>query len=145
MLNLDSVVPDEPIRVPNGADQDVKWNSDYESQFKGMIPARMALAESRNAVAIWIAGEIGIASVLRTARSLGFRRRCSHMRRRLWERLKVPLMELVNGLPYDGIRYARPAICTPVRGVVRLLHWHGSRTRPYRFPDGCDGQDGNDK
>jgi membrane peptidoglycan carboxypeptidase len=71
MLNLDTVVPDEPISVPNGTNQDVKWISNYDGQFEGLIPARIALAESRNAVAIWIAGEIGIASVLRTARSLG--------------------------------------------------------------------------
>jgi penicillin-binding protein 1A len=71
MLNLDTVVPDEPISVPNGANQDVKWISNYDGQFEGLIPVRIALAESRNAVAIWIAGEIGISSVLRTARSLG--------------------------------------------------------------------------
>ena len=79
MLNLDSAVPDEPISVPNGANRDVKWISNYDGQFKGLIPARIALAESRNAVAIWIASEIGIASVLETARSLGIKRRCSLM------------------------------------------------------------------
>src|SRR5512135_3090934 len=36
-----------------------------------MIPLREALAESRNAVAIWITEQIGITSILRTARSLG--------------------------------------------------------------------------
>ena len=56
MLNLNSVVPDEPISVPDGANWGVKWISNYDGQFKGMIPARMALAESRNAVAIWITG-----------------------------------------------------------------------------------------
>jgi penicillin-binding protein 1A len=70
-FNLDTVVPDEPISVANGRDQDVKWISNYDGQFKGMIPLRMALAESRNAVAIWITGQIGIASILRTARSVG--------------------------------------------------------------------------
>jgi len=61
MLNLDSLVPDKPISVPNGANQDVTWISNHDGQLKGIISARMALAESRNAVA----------SVLRTARSLG--------------------------------------------------------------------------
>ena len=65
------MVPDEPISVANGREQDVKWISNYDGQFKGMIPLRLALAESRNAVAIWITEQIGVAGVLQTARSLG--------------------------------------------------------------------------
>jgi penicillin-binding protein 1A len=64
-------VPDEPISVANGSEQNVKWISNYDGQFKGLIPLRMALAESRNAVAIWITEQIGVSSVLRTARILG--------------------------------------------------------------------------
>jgi membrane peptidoglycan carboxypeptidase len=48
------VVPDEPIAVPMGADRPVKWIANYDNQFKGPIPLRQALAESRNAVAVWI-------------------------------------------------------------------------------------------
>ena len=70
-FNLDTLVPDEPISVPDGGKQSTKWISNYDGQFKGMIPLREALAESRNAVAIWITEQIGIASILRTARSLG--------------------------------------------------------------------------
>ena len=70
-FNLDTTVPDEPISVSNGADQDAKWIANYDGQFKGLIPLRMALAESRNAVAIWITEQIGIASVLETAHNLG--------------------------------------------------------------------------
>jgi penicillin-binding protein 1A len=70
-FDLDTAVPDEPISVSNGADQDAKSISNYDGVFKGMIPLRMALAESRNAVAIWIVEQIGIASVLETARRLG--------------------------------------------------------------------------
>ena len=69
--NLDSVVPDEPISVANGRGLDLKSISNYDGQFKGMIPLRMALAESRNAVAVWVTQQIGVDSVLRTARSLG--------------------------------------------------------------------------
>src|ERR1700726_3314034 len=36
-----------------------------------LIPIREALAESRNAVAVWITTQIGIDAVLRTSRSLG--------------------------------------------------------------------------
>jgi membrane peptidoglycan carboxypeptidase len=70
-FDLDTVVPDEPISVSNGAEQAAKWIANYDGQFKGMIPLRMALAESRNAVAIWMVEQIGIASILQTARKLG--------------------------------------------------------------------------
>ena len=96
MLNLETVVPDEPISVPNGANQDVKWISNYDGQFKGMIPARIALAESRNAVAIWIAGEIGISSVLRTARSLGIQTPLQPYATTALGASEVTLMELAN-------------------------------------------------
>src|SRR6185436_1947740 len=64
-------VPDEPISVPTGGTTPPKWISNYDGQFKGLIPIREALAESRNAVAIWLTGRIGIDAVLRTSRSLG--------------------------------------------------------------------------
>jgi penicillin-binding protein 1A len=72
-LDLDTDVPDEPIEVPLGSDGGVKWIANYDNQFKGLIPARLALAESRNAVAVWIAREIGVDNVNRTARQLGIR------------------------------------------------------------------------
>jgi penicillin-binding protein 1A len=72
-FTLDTLVPDEPISVPNGPAQEPKWVSNYDGRFKGLIPVRQALAESRNAVAVWIATQIGIDSVLETARSLGIR------------------------------------------------------------------------
>jgi penicillin-binding protein 1A len=69
-FTLDTLVPDEPISVPDGT-RAPKWISNYDGRFKGMIPIRQALAESRNAVAIWITEQIGIGSVLRTSQSLG--------------------------------------------------------------------------
>ena len=70
-LDLDSTVPDEPIKVPTGDGDTVKWITNYDHQFKGPMPVRQALAESRNAVAVWLAREVGIAEVNRTARTLG--------------------------------------------------------------------------
>jgi penicillin-binding protein 1A len=70
-FSLDTLVPDEPISVPNGTSDAPKWISNYDGRFKGLIPMRQALAESRNAVAIWITEQIGIDAVLRTARRLG--------------------------------------------------------------------------
>src|SRR5207248_1703753 len=48
-----------------------KWISNYDGRFKGLIPIREALAESRNAVAIWITTQIGIDAVVKASRSLG--------------------------------------------------------------------------
>lgn len=70
-FSLETLVPDEPISVPNGSASVPKWISNYDGRFKGLIPIRQALAESRNAVAIWITKQIGIDAVLRTSRSLG--------------------------------------------------------------------------
>jgi penicillin-binding protein 1A len=70
-FTLETLVPDEPISVPNGRTGTPKWISNYDGLFKGSIPVREALAESRNAVAIWITEQVGIDSVLRTAQSLG--------------------------------------------------------------------------
>ena len=72
-MNLDSLVPDEPISVPGGANRPVKWIANYDKQFKGLIPMRQALAESRNAVAVWITREIGLSRVIGTSREMGIR------------------------------------------------------------------------
>jgi penicillin-binding protein 1A len=72
-LNLETTVPDEPISVRMGADRPVKWIANYDKQFKGPIPIRQALAESRNAVAVWITREIGLDKVISTSREMGIR------------------------------------------------------------------------
>ena len=72
-LNLDTTVPDEPIAVPMGTDRHVKWIANYDNQFKGPIPMRQALAESRNAVAVWIARTTGVDRMITTSRELGIK------------------------------------------------------------------------
>jgi penicillin-binding protein 1A len=72
-LTLDTIVPDEPIAVPLGTDHSLKWIANYDKLFKGPIPLRQALAESRNAVAVWTAREIGVGKVIQAARELGIR------------------------------------------------------------------------
>jgi penicillin-binding protein 1A len=72
-LKLDTSVPDEPIAVPMGTDRPVKWIVNYDHEFKGPIPMRQALAESRNAVAVWLTREIGLDRVIGTSRELGIR------------------------------------------------------------------------
>ena len=72
-MTLDATVPDQPISVPDGPENaGVKWIANYDDTFKGPMPARQALAESRNAVAVWIAETVGIEKVIRTCRDLGF-------------------------------------------------------------------------
>jgi penicillin-binding protein 1A len=95
-FNLDTPVPDEPISISIGEDQDAKWIANYDGQFKGMIPLRMALAESRNAVAIWITGQIGIASVLQTAHNLGIETPLHPIATTALGSSEVNLMELAN-------------------------------------------------
>ena len=72
-LDLETTVPDEPIGIPMGEGREVKWIANYDGKFKGPIPLRQALAESRNAVAVWITREIGLNEVIRTARQMGIR------------------------------------------------------------------------
>jgi penicillin-binding protein 1A len=67
---LNETVPDEPVAVPMG-NMRVKWISNYDGHYLGPIALREALAQSRNAPAMWLAKEIGVESVLRTARDLG--------------------------------------------------------------------------
>ena len=93
-FNLGTMVPDEPISVPDGAS--VKWISNYDGEFKGMIPLREALAESRNAVAVWITNQIGIASVLRTSRSVGVRTKLHPYATTALGASEVNLLELAN-------------------------------------------------
>ena len=95
-FNLETMVPDEPISVPDKGEQSAKWISNYDDQFKGMIPLREALAESRNAVAVWITGQIGIASVLGTSRSLGVRTRLQPYPTTALGASEVNLLELAN-------------------------------------------------
>ncbi len=96
IFNLESVVPDEPISVPDRGKQTTKWISNYDGQFKGMIPLREALAESRNAVAVWIATQIGIEKVLQTSRSLGIRTPLQPYATTALGASEVSLLELAN-------------------------------------------------
>jgi penicillin-binding protein 1A len=95
-FDLATMVPDEPISVPDGGKQSTKWISNYDGQFKGMIPLREALAESRNAVAVWITEQIGIDSVLRTSGSLGVQTPLQPYATTALGASEVNLLELAN-------------------------------------------------
>ena len=72
-MDLDTIVADEPIEVPMEANRPLKQITNYDKQYKGPMPIRQALAESRNAATVWIAREISPDNVVRTARDLGIR------------------------------------------------------------------------
>jgi penicillin-binding protein 1A len=95
-FTLETLVPDEPISVPNGSADVRKWIANYDGRFKGLIPIREALAESRNAVAIWLTEQVGIESVLRTARSLGMRTRLQRYATTALGASEVSLLELAT-------------------------------------------------
>ena len=131
MFNLDSMVPDEPISVPNRGRQPTKWISNYDGQFKGMIPLREALAESRNAVAIWITMQIGIANVIETARNFGVRTSLQPYVTTALGASDVNLLELANAyrMMASGI-LAEPHVIQKVlreSGEVALDNEHGWR------------------
>jgi penicillin-binding protein 1A len=107
-FNLETMVPDEPISVADRGKQTTKWISNYDGQFKGMIPLREALAESRNAVAIWIATQIGIEEVLYTSRSLGIRTPLQPYATTALGASEVSLLELANAY---RIGHSCPAAC----------------------------------
>ena len=95
-FNLETLVPDKPIAVRDGEKQSTKWISNYDQQFRGMIPLREALAESSNAVAVWLTGEIGIGRVLGTSRSLGVKTRLQPYLTTALGASEVNLLELAN-------------------------------------------------
>jgi penicillin-binding protein 1A len=95
-FTLDSMVPDKPIGIPDGGEQSTKWISNYDRQFKGVIPLRKALAESRNAVAIWVTEQIGIDSVLRTSSSIGIHTPLQPYASTALGASEVNLLELAN-------------------------------------------------
>lgn len=70
---LDTEILDAPIAVPMGSGRPPKWINNYDGKFRGPIPLRLALAESRNAATIRLVTTVGIGEVVRTAHDLGIR------------------------------------------------------------------------
>ncbi len=125
-LELDTPVPDEPISVATSGDQRLKWISNFDNQFKGIIPVRQALAESRNAVAIWIIQQIGIDSVLRAARHVGIRTLLHRYETTALGASEVTLLELANAyrMMASGI-HAEPYVTAKIeRGGGGVIYSH---------------------
>lgn len=131
-FDLDTSVPDEPISVAGANGGTVKWIANFDNQFEGMIPARLALAESRNAATVWVTGQIGIESVLKTAREVGIRTKLQPYVSTALGASEVTLMELADayrqmaggtgGEPHaiDRIEVTRGGVVYSYRGTCCL-------------------------
>jgi penicillin-binding protein 1A len=131
-LGLDTPVPDEPIAVATSAGQRLKWIANFDGEFKGIIPARQALAESRNAVAIWIVQQIGIDSVLRTARDAGIQTLLHRYDTTALGASEVTLLELANAyrMMASGI-HAEPYLIARIeRGRGEVVYSHSGPCCP---------------
>ena len=137
-LDLDTHVPDEPIEVPLGSEPGVKWIANYDNRFKGSIPVRQALAESRNAVAVWIAREVGMDGVNRTARDLGVHTSLNPYISTALGASEVTLLELAGA--YRAMAsgsLAEPHVIARVTDTVGgIVLYEAPRTAPDIGPDG---------
>jgi penicillin-binding protein 1A len=95
-LALNDTAWDDPVSVPTGTDSPPKWIQNYDGRFKGPIPVRQALAESRNAAAIRIAQGVGIQEVIALARGLGIRTPLQPYVTTALGASEVQLLELAN-------------------------------------------------
>src|SRR5882762_10409547 len=128
-LKLDTAVPDEPIAVPMGPERPLKWIANYDNEFKGLIPMRQALAESRNAVAVWITREIGLDRVIRASRELGIRTPLQPYITTALGASEVRLLELAGAYRAmaSGI-LAEPYIIDRVTGASGEVLYEAART-----------------
>ena len=65
-----SILPDVPLAVPSAGGAFTPTN--YDRQFRGPVAVREALASSYNVPAVYLAREMGAATVLRTLQEAGF-------------------------------------------------------------------------
>jgi membrane peptidoglycan carboxypeptidase len=136
-FTLETLVPDEPIGVPDGSPDVLKWIANYDGRFKGLIPIREALAESRNAVAIWIEENVGIDAVLRTSRSLGVQTPLQRVATTALGASEVNLLELATA--YRTIASGVVAQPYVIRQIVRdsgeLVRANEHRSQPVSMTD----------
>jgi membrane carboxypeptidase/penicillin-binding protein len=137
---LDSDVEDGPTVVPMGGGRPPKWIDNYDGEFKGVIPIRLALAESRNCATLWITERVGLAQVLETAQALGIRSKLQPYITTALGASEVNLLELANlyrGLA-SGLR-SEPYIVERVTDAAgqNLLYAHYTLAEPLGLPPGA--------
>jgi penicillin-binding protein 1A len=135
--SLDTLVLDEPIDVQSASPTQVKAIANYDETFRGPIRLREALAESRNAATVWLAREVGMPGILRTAHELGIDTPLQPYLSTALGASEVTLRELANVYRAlaSGIA-ARPHVIermeNPRREVVYQTTEHG---RPLHMPE----------
>jgi penicillin-binding protein 1A len=135
---LDNPVYDEPIAVAMGNGRPPKWIGNYDGNFKGIIPMRLALAESRNCATMWIVNQVGLQPVLKTAHDMGIRSKLLPYPTTVLGASEVNLLELAN--LYRSIAsglVAEPFIvdrATDTSG--REVYRRQSTPRPVNLPPG---------
>lgn len=67
----DSIIDDSPITIKQGWGLPLWQPKNFDRKFMGRIPVRTALALSRNVPAVKIAQEVGVGSIIETARLCG--------------------------------------------------------------------------
>jgi penicillin-binding protein 1A len=136
---LDTEVEDGPILVPMGGGRPPKWIDNYDGEFKGFIPMRLALAESRNCATLWITERVGLPHVLETAQALGIRSKLQPYVTTALGASEVNLLELANlyRALASGLR-AEPYIVERATDATgkRLLYAHYTLAEPLDFPPG---------
>ena len=115
----------------------IKWIANFDNQFEGMIPARRALAESRNAAAVWVTGQIGIDSVLKTAQAVGIRTKLQPYVTTALGASEVTLVELANA--YRVMAGGMPG---EPHVIDKIQHTRGGVVYSYHLP--CCLANGND-
>ena len=128
-LDLDTSVPDEPISVSTANGREIKWIANFDNQFEGMIPARRALAESRNAATIWVTAQIGIDSVLKAAQELGIQTRLQPYVTTALGASEVTLVELAN-----AYRLMAGGMPGEPHTIDKIEHTRGGVVYSYRRP-----------
>jgi penicillin-binding protein 1A len=110
--------------LPLGSAEGVKWIANYDATFKGPIPARQALAESRNAAAVWVARGIGMERILRTCRDLGVRTPLNPYVSTALGASEVPLLELAGAYRAmaSGLRAEPHVVARVDDGAGTLLY-----------------------
>jgi penicillin-binding protein 1A len=93
---LDTQVLDAPVAIAMGGGRPPKWINNYDGTFRGLIPLRVALAESRNAPTVRLVTAVGIGEVVRAAHDLGIRSQLQPYVTTGLGASEVTLLELAN-------------------------------------------------
>ncbi len=125
---LESTIRDAPIAVPMGSikvgnkwvKRPPKWIANYDGKFKGFIPLRKALAESRNAPTVRLAKIVDIDDVIQTAHLAGVKTKLEPYITTSIGASEVNLLELAN-----AYRAMATGIYAEPYSVVKLTDRNG--------------------